>query len=504
MAEPVYRTQQLAVLVVDDQDPMRKSLKRLAQSMGFGEVIECHDGESAIQLLSERPIDLIVTDLYMKKVSGLDLLEYVRGRDMGSDIPVIIVTGEGGQDDIVKAADKGAEDYLLKPFQSAELEKKISKALESYFTPSEFLKHLRLAERHFILGQLSIAKDLFEKSRIKDPSSARAVHGLALTYIKLGDDDKATSLLKNCIELNPSYFRAHGSMADIFLRKDRPKDAIKFMLRELQINPKQSKRQIQVAHLLLKQGEAKEAISHYRLALKEDPRRLNALMGMGHAMAQIGNLDKALYYFKRVRRYFPTSTKALEAGVRACMILNDWHKAELFLKDEKSVHPKQSDSYQLLATLYFKQKRNDAALELANEMLGKAVDQTQALQIKATALLNAEAFEEALSALEELSSGSPSSAIFSQIAELHLKQNRSDEAVKWAHKALAIEKHDPHPILIIADHLKRGRAWLQAILLYRKAASCGADTDTCQRQIAECLKHARTRRDRQLSGPIAS
>lgn len=504
MTEPSYTLHQLTLLVVDDQDPMRKSIKRLGQNMGFGEVLECHNGESALQLLAERPVDIIITDLYMKKVSGIQLLEFVRGREMGGEIPVIIVTGEAGQDDIVKAANKGAKHYLLKPFHSTDLEKKITRALEDYFSPSTFLKELRLGERSFLLGKTEAARDYFERARALDPSSARAVHGLALSLMKLNFDDKAVALLENCLELNPSYYRAYGSLADIHLKGGRIKEAIAAMLRELQINPKDLPRQIKVAHMLLKQGNPLEALQHYRLALKEDPKRMAALMGMGYAMAQIGNLDKALYYFRRVRRYYPTATKALEAGVRACMGTDDWQKAEMFLKEEKATHPKQIDAYLLLATLYFKQKRNDAALDLANDMLSKTADPLQALQIKSTALLNLELYDEALPVLKEVSQTAPTTSLFSQIAAIQLKKNSYDEALKSLHDALALQEGHPQPFLLLAEHLKASRCWLEATLMYRRAEALGASPEDCQKKIFECLQKARARRSRQGLGPLAS
>ena len=504
MTELPYMLQQLILLVVDDQDPMRKSIRRLGQTMGFGEVIECHDGESAIQVLEDRPVDIVITDLYMKKINGIDLLEFIRNREMDCDIPVIIVTGESGHDDIVKAADRGAKDYLLKPFQISDLEKKITRALDSYYSPSDFLKDLRRGERLFLQGKIQEAQIFLESAAQKDPTSARAAHGLALSSVKMGFDDMAIALLEKCITLNPSYYRAYGTLADIFLHKGLIKQAISAMAREMKINPKQPGRQIQLGHLLLKNGQADQAILHYRSALKEDPRRKPALMGMGQAMAQLGNLNKALYYFRRVRRYDPNSTKALEAGIRACISVNDWRKAEIFLKDEKAAHPNQIDSSMLLATLYFKQGRNSDALSLSNEWLAKNTNSLEALQIKSTALLNLEAYQEALPILTQLAIVAPSLEILTQIARIHIRANRDGEALPYIHLALTHGPSNPQPILLLAETLKSSRSWLQAALMYRRALSLGAPQAQCQKELNICLQHAHQRKSRQGVGSIAS
>lgn len=496
--------QQLILLVIDDQDPMRKSIKRLGQSMGFGEVIECHDGESAIQVLGERPVDMVITDLYMKNINGIKVLEHIRNRDMDCDIPVIIVTGESGQDEIVKAADSGAKDYLLKPFQISDLEKKILRALDSYFSPSEFLRDLRRAERLFLQGNIQEARTLFESAAQMDPTSARAVHGLALSWVKLGFDDMAISLLEKCSTLNPSYHRAYGTLADIYLHKGLMKEAIGAMSRELKINPKQPSRQIQLGHLLLKHGQAEKAVMHYRIALKDDPKRRPALMGMGQAMSQMGKLDKALYYFRRVRRYDPTSSKALEAGIRACIGAGDWRKAEMFLKDEKAAHPGQLDASMLLATLFFKQGRPHDALNLSNELLAKNLNIPEILQIKATALLNLEAYDEALPVLVQLSTMVPSSQVLTQIARIHIRANRESDALSYIHQALAQGDTNPEPVLLLAERLRANRFWLQAAFMYRRAKAMGASPEECQKGLHDCLQHAHQRKSRVGLGSIAS
>ncbi len=504
MTEVQYTLQQLVLLVVDDQDPMRKSIKRLGQSMGFGEVIECNDGESAIKVMEERTVDLVITDLYMKKVNGIKLLEYIRSRDMDCDIPVIIVTGESGHDDIVKAADSGAKDYLLKPFHINDLEKKIARALDQYFSPSSFLKDLRKGERLYLKGEIQQAKILFESATQQDPSSARATHGLALSCLKLGLNDIAISLLQKCTTLNPSFYRAYGTLADTYLQKGQVKKAMVCMLRELKINPKRSSRQIQLGHLLLKHGQADQAILHYRLALKEDPKKKSALMGMGQAMASVGKLDKALYYFRRVRRYDPTSSKALEAGIRACVSSNDWRKAEIFLKDERAAHPSQLDSSMLLATLFFKQGRSSDALNLSNDLLAKQPHIPEILQIKSTALLNLEAYDEALPILVELGTLAPSSQILIQIARLYIRAGRDADALSYLHQSLALGESQSEPFWLLAERFRANRYWIQAALMYRRAKDLGASPEECLKGLNDCLQHAQQRKIRSGNGSMAS
>lgn len=496
MSDALYTPSSLSVLLVDDHDPIRKSIKRVLVTMGFGEIVECFDGEDAIKHLEKKPVDLLILDLFMRNVSGFEVLEHVRNRDMGCDVPVIVVTGEASKEEIVKVADKGAEDYLLKPFQAADLEKKITKALNGYYSPTPLLKALRKAERLYLSGSFKDALLGFDQALTVDKSSARAMNGKALTLDRLNRSDEAIKLLQESVQSNHSYYKNHGVLADILLKKNRPKDAIDAMRRELEINPKQPERQIQFAKLLLKEGDAMGAVEHYRVALQEDPKRLGALMGMGHAYAMADNLDKALYYFKRIRRYHPSATKALEAAVRACLAAKETKKAELLLKDEKAAHPDRADSYLLLATLFLKLEREDEALAVVNELLGRDAANTQGMRLKASIYLKRGDHQEALKILQEIAKTAPSAEVLASIGETLLGLTKVPEAMEALHKALALNPESPYTVLLLADAYKRSSQWLKASILFLRAARLGAPRERCQQEIKECQGEALSRRSR--------
>lgn len=496
MSDLLYNPKSLTVMIVDDHDPIRKGIKRVLLAMGFADIVECFDGEDAAKYLQKKPIDLLILDLFMRNVSGFELLEYVRNRDIGCDVPVLVVTGEASKEEIVKVADMGAEDYLLKPFQATDLEKKITKTLNKYYSPTPLLKALRRAERAYLTTEYTLAIESFDAALKLDPASARAINGKALSLERLGRGDDAVKILNQSIAKNHSYYKNHGVLADILLKQNKVKDAIESMRRELEINPKQPERQVQLAKLLLKEGDAMGAVDHYRVALQEDPKRLGALMGMGHAYAMADNLEKALYYFKRVRRYHPNATKALEAAVRCCLSANDPRKAELLLKDEKAAHPDRQDTFLLLAMLYMKQEREDDALALANELLEKDPQHPAALRIKANVFLKKKDPKNALIALETVAKVAPSADVLTTMGETLLALTRIPEALDVLNKSIAMNPEAPYAFLLLADAHKRSQQWLKAVHLYSRAALLGAPKERCQIEIRECQQQAVTRRSR--------
>ncbi|MDP2278917.1 MAG: response regulator [Nitrospirota bacterium] len=114
------------ILVVEDSPTMRQligfAMKRIANS----KVIEATDGVDALKKLSSEKIDLILADINMPVMDGLKLVSLVRGNPIYKDIPIIIITTEGAEEDKKRALAIGANAYLPKPIQTQELIKLVN------------------------------------------------------------------------------------------------------------------------------------------------------------------------------------------------------------------------------------------------------------------------------------------------------------------------------------------------------------------------------------------
>jgi DNA-binding response OmpR family regulator len=113
------------ILVVDDDPEVRELLRRTLQDNGF-EVLEAADGQRALDAHAVEAVDLIVLDLTLPAVDGLEVLSRVRSK---SDLPVILLTGHGDEADRVRGLEMGADDYVVKPFSPRELEARIRSVL---------------------------------------------------------------------------------------------------------------------------------------------------------------------------------------------------------------------------------------------------------------------------------------------------------------------------------------------------------------------------------------
>jgi DNA-binding NtrC family response regulator len=126
--EPVVQERQTRVLLVDDEPNMRRSLARVLMSCGF-EVLTAEDGQAAIGLLETGMVDVMLVDMVMPRVTGMDVLARVKATH--PEVEVIMMTAHANVDDAVAAVKNGAYDFLTKPFPSNDVvAMTISKAAE--------------------------------------------------------------------------------------------------------------------------------------------------------------------------------------------------------------------------------------------------------------------------------------------------------------------------------------------------------------------------------------
>ena len=119
----------IKVLVVDDQNSVRAMTRMTLEEIGFRHIHEAENGVKAMETASLQPLDLIISDYNMPEMDGLGLLRAVRGHPVVRKVPFILLTGRGDKELVVKAAQAGVNNYLVKPFTAATLREKIEQVM---------------------------------------------------------------------------------------------------------------------------------------------------------------------------------------------------------------------------------------------------------------------------------------------------------------------------------------------------------------------------------------
>ena len=106
------------VLIVDDSSSMRAIVKKIIKVSGFnvGEFLDASDGKEALKVLANEWVDIVLTDINMPNVNGMELMAEMKKDELLRSIPVVMITTEGGEKKMQEAMDLGASGYVKKPF----------------------------------------------------------------------------------------------------------------------------------------------------------------------------------------------------------------------------------------------------------------------------------------------------------------------------------------------------------------------------------------------------
>ena len=183
------------ILIVDDEINYTLILAAVLEDEGF-ETLTANSGPEAMAILSESDVDLVLTDMKMPAMDGIDLLERIKKED--ADLPVIMMTAHGTVEKAVEAMQKGAYNYILKPFDNERLVLYANKAISMYRVVKENRQLRRAVEGrysfHNIIGKSKAMQDVFHIIRKVAPAAA--------TVLLEGSSGTGKELVANALHFN--------------------------------------------------------------------------------------------------------------------------------------------------------------------------------------------------------------------------------------------------------------------------------------------------------------
>jgi len=123
----------MKILVVDDDKTTRKMISLILKSKGY-EVVTAENGIEALQKLGLERINLILTDMNMPYMDGIEFIKQVRANPDISNIPIVMITTEADEDEKRRAFEAGVDDYLVKPTNAEQISESIKKIVKKFFS----------------------------------------------------------------------------------------------------------------------------------------------------------------------------------------------------------------------------------------------------------------------------------------------------------------------------------------------------------------------------------
>jgi two-component system chemotaxis response regulator CheY len=123
----------IRALIVDDSSVMRKIVERCLRQAGMdlGQVHEASNGAEALALVNENSFDLILSDINMPVMDGLEFVRHLKELDKAKNIPIVMITTEGGEKSVLEALSLGAKGYIRKPFTPDQVKEHVIPILRS-------------------------------------------------------------------------------------------------------------------------------------------------------------------------------------------------------------------------------------------------------------------------------------------------------------------------------------------------------------------------------------
>lgn len=289
-------------LVVDDQELMLNLFKGILKAGGYKKVAFAMTCKEALTIIRKHPIDMIIADVVLPHMNGVELLTLVRNDPWVGDIPFLMITGEMSKEKVIYAMEEGVDDYLIKPVSTD----RALQAIERILGDSANADSMR-----------SRSTNVFRLMRQKkyDEAIALARKNLAITenpelylvlsqcYLKKLDFNNAMKYAHKVLKMKNDS-RAVFLLGQIHMAENDYGRALERFNESNRMNPLNTARKIEISKIYVRYGFRKEAEKIFESFRDSELTDMDCV-GIGAAYISFGDLKTAGAYFDRVEDYIP-------------------------------------------------------------------------------------------------------------------------------------------------------------------------------------------------------
>lgn len=354
----------IVCLVVDDESSMRRTISNMLTKIGFKNIITAADGKEAFSIIQTSKINLVICDINMPEMTGLELFKIVRENQKYSDIIFIFVTAEARRHTVARAAEEGGAGYIIKPFVMATLEDKISGVLSKKFKPSSLDTHLKNFHQYFEDRDLQTAEDELKKAFEMSPYSPTIIYNFGQLALAKGETDKAIEFFKDAIAKKPLFVKAYDAIAKIYEDRGDIKSAIKYYETAHNISSSNTDRLITLSKLYKKAGETEKAENILKDAVSDIREDIST---SGHLMGEIylakNENEKALEILMKAHKKNPLDTSIMQSLAEAYRKLGQQEQAIEKYTEILKITPNNADIHYSMGKTYLEMGNKQKAIE---------------------------------------------------------------------------------------------------------------------------------------------
>ncbi len=351
-------------LVVDDEASMRATINNMLTRIGFKRILTAENGKKAMEVIKTTDVDLVIADVNMPEMSGVELFKTVREDKNYDHMVFIFVTAEATRQIVARTAEEGGEGYIIKPFVLGILEDKIARALEKKFKPNALESSLREFSAAMAKIDFQLAEEVLGNAARIAPETAKVVHNFGLLYLAKGDMNRAIVFFKEAISKNPMFVKSYNALGELYENMGDFGNAIKYYGKAHEISPANTDRLIALSKLFYKTGEADRAETILKDALSDmrgDVAESAQLMGEMY-LAKNEN-DKALGVLIKAYNQNPSNISIMESLAAAYRKVGQAEKALNLYKECLKIAPDDPAVYYSISKTYLEMSDKKNAIE---------------------------------------------------------------------------------------------------------------------------------------------
>jgi len=261
---------EIVLLVVEDNLVMLKMMVSMLEGLGYQGVLSARNGAEAWQIVnSETTVHLVLSDLVMPEMGGIELLQAIRASERLWELPFIMVTAEENQNKLMSSIEIEVDAYILKPFTPDKLKDEINRVLAQSYRPSAY--HLALKTGRTLLAKggspADAARVFLEASRL-EPDEADPYYFLATIHERQGHLDEAKALLETCIEKHEAYPKAYDLLGQIYRAEKKYAAERKILVRITALSPHNLERNLNLALACARVGDQEGVRKYLKVAAR--------------------------------------------------------------------------------------------------------------------------------------------------------------------------------------------------------------------------------------------
>lgn len=367
---PSSKERQQRILVVDDNQAMRKMIESMLTTLGYFNITSAVNGEAAWSKIKTDKIDIVVSDLIMPNLDGIGFLSRLRESKEHYDIPFIMVTGADQRADFINTVQSEVDFYLLKPITPLVLEEALHQVYLLQHSSSPYLNAVHTGKHKMIHGKYDDAFLYFTLAQSLEPSFAKPYYFLGKIASLRGDDLDAIHFLKRCLDIEEMYISAIIELADIYTRRNDFDNMLLYLKKAITVSPGNCQLFVNMgmAHYNLEQVyEAKLYLEKAAKMAKSDRAKVQIVLD---AMIEATLLEEADYLYGTRLEDEDEDTVAFwnRLGLKA-KALQRLPQAQKFYMAALKLRPKNKVVNFNMALLLVELKEFDSAVAYINKAL---------------------------------------------------------------------------------------------------------------------------------------